>query len=138
MEPIVVRIRQQPQVGTGRSVDIAGPRRAGLSGACGRLPAGCVCLLGAGYPTRARLVGEECVHHRLVLDPEHRTGALKERTAGCQHRPQRIEQAALLRGEPRQVGGAPQPLDVGMATYDTGPGAGCIEQDAVERPTIPP
>ena len=41
-------------------------------------------------------------------------------------------------GQRRDVRGPPQALDVGMAPQHAAARAGSVEQDAVERPTVPP
>ncbi len=81
---------------------------------------------------------QERVDLRVVLGPEHRAGRVEEQPAGRQARPERVEQARLLAGEAGDVTGPPQPLAVGVPPDHARGGARHVDEDPVERATVPP
>ena len=84
---------------------------------------------------------QEVLDLQLVFGGEHRAGRVQQAAAGREQRPERRQDALLLRGERRDVALAPQPLDVRDAaarrpTPCTGRRPGCGR--TAGRPTSPP
>ncbi|CAG9270540.1 hypothetical protein BCEP4_610012 [Burkholderia cepacia] len=69
---------------------------------------------------------------------EDRTGHVKQFAARLHERPQRRQDATLLRDERRDVGLAAQPADVRVTTHDTGRRARHVGQDTIERAPVVP
>ncbi|MOA34600.1 hypothetical protein D3C78_1559830 [compost metagenome] len=87
---------------------------------------------------RAGGAGEEGTDHLGVLGRQARAGGVEQHAADFQGRPQGIQQLALQGGQGGDVVGLAGQLDVRMATDHPGGRAGRIEEDALERLTVPP
>ena len=74
----------------------------------------------------------------LPLGPEHRAGAVHQSSARLEQRPERPQQARLLRRELGHIAFTAQPAHVGVAAHDARGGAGRVEQDGIKSLPVPP
>ena len=73
-----------------------------------------------------------------VFFGKHRAGRIEHFATRREGLPQGLEDLRLLGGEARDVVGAAQPLDVGVAAHHAGGGAGHVGEDALEGAAVPP
>jgi hypothetical protein len=95
-------------------------------------------MAGRGQPDRIGLARAERRDALVPFLRKYRTGAEQQAPAGGQQRPERVQQAILLRRQISQVGSAPQPAHVGVAAHDARSAARRIQQDGVVRRAVPP
>jgi hypothetical protein len=97
----------------------------------------------AGRPTvqmgiRGTAALQKCVDLVLALRLEHRAGRVQQPAAGLEGGPQRVQQLGLDARQRRDVLGAAQPADVGVAAHDARGAARGVQQDGVEGLAVPP
>ena len=87
---------------------------------------------------RAGCASQERLDYFGVFHRQRRAGGVQQDAADFQRRPKRVEQFALERGERGNVVSLTRELDIRVATDHARRRTRRIEQDALERFTVPP
>src|SRR3989338_4542405 len=74
----------------------------------------------------------------LVFSGQNRAGHIQKLTPAPEQGPQPVQQARLGLDKARDIRGLAPKLDVGVAADDAGRRAWGVEQNAIERPPVPP
>src|SRR5262245_6384086 len=93
---------------------------------------------GKAQASRVPMAFQETGDLLAVLLLEHGTSCVQQFTTTGQGLPQRVEQARLRARELRDVGRAPQPLDIRMPPDDARGAARHVGEYAIVGPAVPP